>query len=132
MKGASVEDYSLLSVIGRGTYAKVLLVRHKQEKQVYAMKVLKKKYIQEKNQEKNIMNEKEILASLSHPFLVRLRECFQDQKKLYFVLEYCPGGELFGLLSLKDRLSEEQYFVPDADASSTRLKSSWRSTPCTS
>jgi serum/glucocorticoid-regulated kinase 2 len=43
-------------VIGRGTYAKVLLVRSKLDKQVYAMKVLKKKYIQEKNQEKNIMN----------------------------------------------------------------------------
>ena len=121
----------MLSVIGRGTYAKVLLVRQKQDKQVYAMKVLKKNYIQEKNQEKNIMNEKEILASLSHPFLVRLKECFQDQKKLYFVLEYCPGGELFGLLSLKDRLSEEQYCCPDADASSTRPRSSWPSTRCT-
>jgi serine/threonine protein kinase len=103
-----VEDYSALSVIGRGTYAKVLLVRSKHDKQVYAMKVLKKKYILEKNQEKNIMNEKSILASLDHPFLVKLKESFQDEKKLYFVLEYCPGGELFGLLSLKDKLSEEQ------------------------
>jgi serine/threonine protein kinase len=49
-------------VIGKGTYAKVLLVRHKQDKQVYAMKVLKKKYILEKNQEKNIMTEKNILS----------------------------------------------------------------------
>ena len=132
MKGASVEDYSLLSVIGRGTYAKVLLVRSKQDKQVYAMKVLKKKYILEKNQEKNIMNEKAILASLSHPFLVRLKECFQDDRKLYFVLEYCPGGELFGLLSLKDRLSEEQYPTSHSDASSTQRRSSWPSTPCIS
>lgn len=124
MKGSSVEDYSLLSVIGRGTYAKVLLVRHKQEKQVYAMKVLKKKYILEKNQEKNIMNEKDILSSLAHPFLVRLKESFQDERKLYFVLEYCPGGELFGLLSLKDRLSEEQYPTPQIDASSTPHRSS--------
>lgn len=45
MLNCSVDDYSLLSVIGRGTYAKVLLVRAKQDKQVYAMKVLKKKYI---------------------------------------------------------------------------------------
>lgn len=34
--------------------------------------------------------------------------CFQDPKKLYFVLEYCPGGELFGLLQIKNYLSEEQ------------------------
>jgi serum/glucocorticoid-regulated kinase 2 len=51
----SVDNFSLLSVIGKGTYAKVLLVRSKKDKQVYAMKVLKKKYILEKNQEKNIM-----------------------------------------------------------------------------
>jgi len=50
------------------------------------MKVLKKKYIVEKNQEKNIMNEKSILSDLNHPFLVKLKECFQDEKKLYFIL----------------------------------------------
>jgi serine/threonine protein kinase len=106
MKGQSAEDYIALSVIGKGTYAKVLLVRSKVDKQVYAMKILKKKYIVEKNQEKNIMTEKSILSDLNHPFLVKLRECFQDERKLYFILEYCPGGELFGLLSLKDALSE--------------------------
>ncbi len=61
-------------------------MRSKQDKQVYAMKVLKKKYIVEKNQEKNIMNEKSILSDLNHPFLVKLKECFQDEKKLYFIL----------------------------------------------
>lgn len=62
MKNHTVDDYSRLSVIGKGTYAKVLLVRSKVDKQVYAMKVLKKKYIIEKNQEKNIMTEKSILC----------------------------------------------------------------------
>ena len=108
MKEHSVDDCLAISVIGRGTYAKVLLVRSKLDKQVYAMKILKKKYILQKNQEKNIMNQKNILCSLNHPFLVKLKESFQDEKKLYFVLQYCPGGELFGLLSLKDKLSEEQ------------------------
>lgn len=55
------------------------------------------------------MTEKSILCDIQHPFLVKLKACFQDERKLYFVLEYCPGGELFGLLSLKDKLSEEQY-----------------------
>lgn len=50
MQSHSMEDFSPLSVIGRGTYAKVLLVRSKVDKMVYAMKVLKKKYILEKNQ----------------------------------------------------------------------------------
>lgn len=55
MKAQTLDDYTRLSVIGKGTYAKVLLVRSKEDKLVYAMKVLKKKYILEKNQEKNIM-----------------------------------------------------------------------------
>jgi serine/threonine protein kinase len=46
----SIEDFSLLSVIGKGTYAKVILVRYKKNDEVYAMKVLKKKYIAEKKQ----------------------------------------------------------------------------------
>jgi serine/threonine protein kinase len=54
------------------------------------------------------MTEKNILAHINHPFLVKLYSSFQDDKKLYFILEFCPGGELFGLLSLKDKLSEEQ------------------------
>jgi len=68
----------LLSVIGKGTYAKVLLVRSKQDKHVYAMKILKKKYILEKNQQKNIMTEKAILSHFDHPFLVKLKASFQD------------------------------------------------------
>lgn len=43
--GNSIKDYTLISVIGKGTYAKVLLVRSKIDNQVYAMKSLKKKYI---------------------------------------------------------------------------------------
>lgn len=41
------------------------------------------------------MTEKRILGQFSHPFLVKMVASFQDDKKLYFVLEYCPGGELF-------------------------------------
>jgi serine/threonine protein kinase len=78
MNKGGIEDYKSLSVIGKGTYAKVLLVRSNSDKQVYAMKVLKKKYIVEKHQEKNIMTEKAILVELNHPFLVKLKECFQD------------------------------------------------------
>jgi serine/threonine protein kinase len=73
MKGHSIDDYTRISVIGKGTYAKVLLVRSKLDSQVYAMKMLKKKYIVEKNQEKNIMTEKNILCELQHPFLVKLK-----------------------------------------------------------
>lgn len=73
MKKGGIEDYKRISVIGKGTYAKVLLVRSNLDKQVYAIKELKKKYIMEKHQEKNIMTEKAILSELNHPFLVKLK-----------------------------------------------------------
>lgn len=91
----SIEAYSFNSVIGKGTYAKVCLVTRKRDGECFAMKMLKKKYIIEKNQEQHIMTEKQILSGINHPFLVKMVSCFQDQTKLYFVLEYCPGGELF-------------------------------------
>jgi len=54
------------------------------------------------------MTEKQILSGIEHPFLVKLKLSFQDDRKLYFLLEYCPGGELFSLLAAKDKLSEDQ------------------------
>ena len=95
----------MLSVIGKGSYAKVMLVRKKDNHKLYAIKSMKKKYIELKKQEGRIMMEKNILKGLDHPFLVHMHSSFQTETKLFFVLEYCPGGELFGLLSKKKRLS---------------------------
>lgn len=103
-----LKDFVIISVIGKGTYAKVLLVRHSTDNQLYALKILKKKYILEKNQERHIMTEKQILSAIEHPFLVKLKMSFQDEKKLYFLLEYCPGGELFSLMAAKEKLTEDQ------------------------
>jgi serine/threonine protein kinase len=44
---------------------------------------------------------------MQHPFIVKLAYTFQTEKKLYFALEYCPGGELFNLLQKKRQFSEE-------------------------
>lgn len=106
MNKISVDDFHFNSLIGRGTYAKVCLVTRKKDEKLFALKILKKKYIIEKGQEDHIMTEKKILAGISHPFLVKLEASFSDEKKLYFLLEYCPGGELFSLLAAKDKLSE--------------------------
>ena len=51
----TVDDFIMLSPIGKGTYAKVILVRHKKDNKLYALKILKKRYIIEKNQEEHIM-----------------------------------------------------------------------------
>lgn len=104
----NLDTFSMLSVIGKGSYAKVLLARKTATHAVYAIKMLKKKHIQKTKQEANIMTERNVLARVEHPFIVRLHWSFQNDQKLFFVLDYCPGGELFGLLEKKSRLTEEQ------------------------
>jgi serum/glucocorticoid-regulated kinase 2 len=70
------------------------------------MKILKKKYIEKKKQEIHIATERNVLVEVDHPFVIKMFYSFQSPEKLFFVLEYCPGGELFGLLSKKQKLSE--------------------------
>lgn len=101
-------SFEQLSVIGKGSYAKVVLCKKQGSQQLYAMKVLKKKHIQKTRQQSQVMAERNILARVQHPFVVQMHWSFQTQHKLFFVLDYCPGGELFGLLSRRHRLTEDQ------------------------
>lgn len=107
-KKLSLDQFCTLSVIGKGSYAKVLLVRKNDTHELYAMKVLKKENVEKKNQEKHVKVERQILADIDHPFVIKFKGSFQNEKKLFFVLEYCPGGELFNLLAKKRRFSEDQ------------------------
>jgi len=82
-------------VVGKGSYGKVLLARHRTEGQYYAVKVLSKRLIVRKNEVRHVMAERNILLkNVNHPFLVRLHYSFQTQDKLYFVLDFVCGGEV--------------------------------------
>lgn len=111
----------MLSVIGKGSYGKVLLVKKKDSGELYAIKVLKKSELHRRNQVERTMTERRILVcrifclsnqtylqgSVRHPFIVKLNYAFTSESKLFFVLEYCPGGELFFYLSQIGRFKEE-------------------------
>ncbi|GFO10851.1 serine/threonine-protein kinase sgk1-like [Plakobranchus ocellatus] len=98
-------DFEFLKVIGKGSFGKVLLARHKAENHVYAVKVLQKQAIMKRNEAKHIMAERNVLLqNVKHPFLVGLHYSFQTPDKLYFVLDYVNGGELFF------HLQRERYF----------------------
>uniref|UniRef100_A0A8D0C9I0 Serine/threonine-protein kinase Sgk1 n=1 Tax=Scleropages formosus TaxID=113540 RepID=A0A8D0C9I0_SCLFO len=89
-------DFDYLKIIGKGSFGKVLLARHKENAKYYAVKVLQKKIILKKKEQKHIMAERSVLLkNLQHPFLVGLHYSFQTTDKLYFVLDYVNGGELF-------------------------------------
>ncbi|XP_046877504.1 serine/threonine-protein kinase Sgk1 isoform X1 [Hypomesus transpacificus] len=93
---AKPSDFHFLKVLGKGSFGKVLLARHRTDDQFFAVKVLQKKAILKKKEEKHIMSERNVLLkNVKHPFLVGLHYSFQTADKLYFVLDYINGGELF-------------------------------------
>merc|ERR1719463_644863 len=83
-----------------------MLVRRREDGPVYAMKMLRKDNVVKRNQVEHTKTERNVLETVSHPFIVSLVYAFQTPKKLYFVLEYCAGGELFFHLSRAGRFSE--------------------------
>ncbi|KAM9421479.1 serine/threonine-protein kinase Sgk1 isoform 2-T2 [Salvelinus alpinus] len=104
---AKPSDFHFLKVIGKGSFGKVLLARHRTDDQFYAVKVLQKKAILKKKEEKHIMSERNVLLkNIKHPFLVGLHYSFQTADKLYFVLDYINGGELFYHLQRERRFLE--------------------------
>ena len=77
------------------------------DENIYAMKVLKKKNMIIKNQVEHIKTERKILELISHPFIIKLKYAFQTPEKLYLVMDYCPGGELFFHIQRVERFNEE-------------------------
>lgn len=73
-----VEDFEVLKVVGRGSFGKVFQVRRKgSSNEVYAMKVISKDKVIEKNHVEYIKSEREILMIVDHPFIVKLNYTFQ-------------------------------------------------------
>lgn len=87
--------FDFLKVLGKGSFGKVYLVREKSSKRLYAMKVLIKEELKRRNQVHHTLTEREIMGSLSHPFIVQLRFAFQTSRHLFMISDYCNGGELF-------------------------------------
>jgi len=104
----TTSDFENLRVIGKGAFGKVMLVKHIATGQLYAMKVMRKDKIIELNQVEHTVAEREILQSIHHPFLVSLHYAFQSTAKLYLVLDYKTGGELFFHLQRSGKFSEDR------------------------
>ncbi len=109
IKEVKSEDFLILKVLGRGSFGKVCLVEYKATKEIYAMKSLKKDVLIDQDQIENTLLEKRILQSLDHPFLVGLVFCFQTDDRIYFVMPFLRGGELFQHLKKMKFFTEEKY-----------------------
>ena len=136
-----LSDFEPIKVLGKGSYGKVLLVRQLSTGRLFAQKQLKKASLiinqlleeEEEEEEKNseqkevgifgvkiheknyqrTLNEKQILELVNHPNIVKLFYAFQDNNKLYLILEYLQGGELFHHLAMEKFMSEKDssYYI---------------------
>ncbi|SCU94073.1 LAME_0F05996g1_1 [Lachancea meyersii CBS 8951] len=127
-----LEDFRPIRVLGRGAYGKVLLVKDFHTTRLYAMKQLKKAEIliheeptvsstQEDALEKRLERtfaEKTILSELEHPHIVKLFYTFHDHHRLYLILQFIPGGELFYHLKEQGVLDEDTVAFYAAEISS--------------
>ena len=95
-------SFEKVRLLGKGDVGKVFLVREKLSNKLYAMKILNKKEMIERNKIKRALAEQEILATSNHPFIVTLYHSFQSKDHLYLCMEYCMGGEFFRALQTRD------------------------------
>lgn len=103
-----LDHFQLIAVIGRGSYAKVLMVKLKQTDKIYAMKVIKKSIIDDEEDIEWVQTEKHVFEQASnHPFLVGLHSCFQTPSRIFFVIEFVNGGDLMFHMQKMQRLEED-------------------------
>ncbi|XP_016741428.1 serine/threonine-protein kinase tricornered isoform X1 [Gossypium hirsutum] len=103
-----VDDFELLTIIGRGAFGEVRLCKEKATSNVYAMKKLQKSEMLRRGQVEHVKAERNLLAEVDSECIVKLYCSFQDDEYLYLVMEYLPGGDMMTLLMRKDTLTEDE------------------------
>ena len=92
------QDLQRLRTLGTGTFGRVSLVVHTPTNKVYALKAMQKSQIAETHQERNVQAEKDLLLECAHPFVLALVATYQDEHRLYMLMEIIQGGELWSLI----------------------------------
>ncbi|KAF1913203.1 kinase-like domain-containing protein [Ampelomyces quisqualis] len=99
----SIDDFELLKVVGKGSFGKVMQVQKKDTHRIYALKTIRKAHIISRSEVAHTLAERSVLAQINNPFIVPLKFSFQSPEKLYFVLAFVNGGELFHHLQKEQR-----------------------------
>lgn len=106
----TMNDFDIIKVLGRGAFGKVMLVKKKSDSgnTLYALKSLKKAELVKANQVEHTITERFVLEEINSPFLVHLSFAFQTPDKLYIVMDYLTGGELFFWIKKQRKFSESR------------------------
>ncbi|KAJ3792755.1 kinase-like domain-containing protein [Lentinula aff. detonsa] len=105
----TIEAFDLLKVIGKGSFGKVMQVRKKDTQRIYALKTIRKAHIAQRPGEiTHILAERTVLALVNCPFIVPLKFSFQNPDKLYLVMSFVNGGELFYHLQREGKFDQDR------------------------
>ena len=108
-KKLSVDDFEVIKFIGRGGFGEVNICRHKANNKIYAMKKITFEKLKYKNGLLHVQTEKDILSlNNDNIWITQLRYSFIDNKHLYLIMDYCPGGDLMNYLIQRDLLEESE------------------------
>ncbi|XP_044464545.1 serine/threonine-protein kinase 38-like isoform X1 [Mangifera indica] len=102
----SVDDFDLLTIVGRGAFGEVRLCQEKKSGNIYAMKKLRKSEMLSRGQVEHVRAERNLLAEVGNHYIVKLFYSFQDAEYLYLIMEYLPGGDMMTLLMREETLTE--------------------------
>ncbi|EOD21837.1 hypothetical protein EMIHUDRAFT_430570 [Emiliania huxleyi CCMP1516] len=103
---SQLADYRLLGELGCGSLGRVLLVRLQSSRTLRAMKVVERGQVSSAKQLAQLEAEGEVLAAISHPYIVKLYHTIRDAACNYYVLAYAAGGDLMALILRNGRIDE--------------------------
>lgn len=95
---SALSQLEVIGLLGRGGYGLVKLVKDPGNGRAFALKEVRKDKVLETNQEAHINDERALMLQMNSPFLVKLWRTYQDDNKVYFLLDACLGGDLFSVL----------------------------------
>ena len=104
----SLNNFDILTCLGKGYYGTVYLVKHKDTGGIYALKEMRKKFLVEEERAESAQTERDIMLRAHHPFVVSMYFAFQSKSKVYIGMEYLTGGQLFKLVRARQRVTVHQ------------------------
>ncbi|KAG6334654.1 hypothetical protein ID866_4436 [Astraeus odoratus] len=107
-----VNDFEMMRVLGKGCAGKVLLVRHKESTELYALKAITKRHVLAHQELQHTLTEQAVLKRMAKegkdPFVVKLWWSFHDKENLFLVMDFHPGGDLATQLARWGRLGRDR------------------------
>ncbi|EIW87265.1 hypothetical protein CONPUDRAFT_96619 [Coniophora puteana RWD-64-598 SS2] len=107
-----IDDFEMMRVLGKGCAGKVLLVRHKNHGELYALKAITKRHVLAHQELQHTLTEQAVLKRMAaesrDPFVVKLWWSFHDKENLFLVMDFHPGGDLATQLARWGRLGRDR------------------------